>query len=450
MEGTRTDASLHLQEWVVALEQAEKSMPDIVITDIGMPYMDGLELIRELKRRHGELRVIVLSCMDDFHYAQQAVKLMVNDYILKETISRELITGLLKDISSDLSRQEEEAAQTLRWKSIADNQKTLLRNSVLRRILSSDVPCSEWSGAAEELGIRAEYSESMAVLCRLEWHGDGRPGTDEISAVQLVEDALHPELGIRGAAVFLPHGPRDCVLVLSGVAMPKDAAVCAAMLGKLRSVVQRSGEASTSFQYIRIPAGLEAFRAGISALLTQGAEYAFYLQDGEIHELKDIPSFTGEDLYLHYAEAVQDIREAFLEEAEDRLTALIAVWMDFIREKRFTPRRVKEWTLKLLYDNQMRLMARGQFQSSFSLEILHDTIAGIDHIDRLEEWAVRFFHERLPLVHEMYHQTRREEIKRSSNMWTAILVGKLHSKRLPSSRISTPATLAVCLRKKRG
>lgn len=86
--------------------------------------------------------------------------------------------------------------------------------------------------------------------------------------------------------------------------------------------------------------------------------------------------------------------------------------MDYIRVKRFAPRQVKEWVLKLLYDNQMRLMARQQFQSTFSLEMLHDTITAIEHIDSLEEWSLQFFYERLPVIREMYQETRRDEIKK--------------------------------------
>lgn len=108
---------------LVALEKAQAGMPDIVITDIGMPYMDGIELIRELKLMNEDLRVVVLSCMDDFTYAQQAVKLMVSDYILKEMMSRELITGLLQEIGDDLRRRDAERAQTLKWKSMAENQR---------------------------------------------------------------------------------------------------------------------------------------------------------------------------------------------------------------------------------------------------------------------------------------------------------------------------------------
>ncbi|KIL40754.1 hypothetical protein SD70_11865 [Gordoniibacillus kamchatkensis] len=93
-----------------ALAHCRRDMPHILITDIGMPVMDGLELIREAKRLHPHLKVIILSCHDEFHFAQQAVKLNVNDYILKETMQPETMIELLEKVRQQL---EEEHASKL-------------------------------------------------------------------------------------------------------------------------------------------------------------------------------------------------------------------------------------------------------------------------------------------------------------------------------------------------
>jgi len=402
----------------LALEKARVLMPDILITDIGMPYMDGIELIREMKLLNEELRVVVLSCMNDFTYAQQAVKLMVNDYILKETISREMIAGLLREIGGDLRRRDEEKAQMLKWKSMAENQQALLKQSVLRRISSREVPNAEWRLDAAELGILPEYQVSTAVLCRISHNLEESTPLDDMALMTLVESAVDAAfLGSKSSTgnsrvVSLPYSARDCVLVFTGTTGNGGSPLNVSLLGKVQNILQQRPGVTASFQYVSMAPGSENFREGIITLLTQGREFAFYLKPGEMLELKGIQQFTAEDLFLCYPEASQEIREAFLEESAERLEWLLAKWMEHIRAKRFNPRQVKEWTLKLLYDNQMRLMARQQFQSTFSLEVLHDTIAGIEHIDSLEEWTVQFFRERLPMIREMYQETRRDEIKK--------------------------------------
>ena len=66
-----------------ALEKAEKLQPDIIMTDIRMPFMDGLELGKKLSEVMPSSKIIVFSGCDDFEYAQKALRLNVIEYLLK-------------------------------------------------------------------------------------------------------------------------------------------------------------------------------------------------------------------------------------------------------------------------------------------------------------------------------------------------------------------------------
>jgi two-component system response regulator YesN len=66
-----------------ALQLVEEMGPDLLITDIRMPVMDGLELIRELKNRRLKTEIVIISGYDEFSYAQQAIQYGVSDYLLK-------------------------------------------------------------------------------------------------------------------------------------------------------------------------------------------------------------------------------------------------------------------------------------------------------------------------------------------------------------------------------
>ena len=80
-----------------ALEMADELLPDVVMTDICMPYIDGLELIRRLRKVHPAMQFVIVSGYDDFSYAQQAVQLHVMDYLLKP-LSRSGVEAVLRPV----------------------------------------------------------------------------------------------------------------------------------------------------------------------------------------------------------------------------------------------------------------------------------------------------------------------------------------------------------------
>lgn len=70
--------------------------PDIVITDIKMPFMDGLELSKLIRKELPDTTIVVLSGYDDFYYAQQAIQIGINQYLLKPLSKSQLVDVLLE------------------------------------------------------------------------------------------------------------------------------------------------------------------------------------------------------------------------------------------------------------------------------------------------------------------------------------------------------------------
>lgn len=98
------DSILHKLDWEVlgfrvigsaengeeALEMAERLQPDVVMTDIKMPFMDGLTFCQKLKKTQRNVKIIIFSGFDEFEYAKEAIKLEVEEYILKPINAAEL------------------------------------------------------------------------------------------------------------------------------------------------------------------------------------------------------------------------------------------------------------------------------------------------------------------------------------------------------------------------
>lgn len=81
---------------IEALDIAEKIIPDILITDIKMPFMDGITLAEKFRKKYPVTKIIILTGFDEFEYAHKAIKLDITEYILKPISSTELIEVLLK------------------------------------------------------------------------------------------------------------------------------------------------------------------------------------------------------------------------------------------------------------------------------------------------------------------------------------------------------------------
>ncbi len=93
-----------------ALEFIQKEKPDVIITDIKMPFMDGIELARQVSAKYPEIFIIIISGYDEFQYAQNAIKLKAYDYILKPVDEKYLIDVLLSIKEKLTFKNESESA----------------------------------------------------------------------------------------------------------------------------------------------------------------------------------------------------------------------------------------------------------------------------------------------------------------------------------------------------
>ena len=80
----------------MALPLIRKTVPDVLITDIKMPFMDGLTLSSIVKKEFPEIRIVIVSGYDDFEYARKAIAIGVDDYLLKPIAKADFVRVLQK------------------------------------------------------------------------------------------------------------------------------------------------------------------------------------------------------------------------------------------------------------------------------------------------------------------------------------------------------------------
>lgn len=107
---------------------------DIIMTDISMPYMDGLELSRRISEEFPKALIVILSGYDSFDYAKQAMKYKVKEYLLKPFSAQEL-SDVLKRLVLELNEKQREYQKIVQLKCSYQKNKVFLKSNLLMRLI---------------------------------------------------------------------------------------------------------------------------------------------------------------------------------------------------------------------------------------------------------------------------------------------------------------------------
>ncbi len=130
-----------------ALEFIRKHPVDVVLTDICMPYMDGLELCEYLVHEFPKIKIIIISGYDEFGYAKRALQYNVTEYILKPVTSTELSKYLIS-IKENLDQRRKQEKKIDEISAAYHKNKLLIRSNVLRNLLEGN---RTWAESEKEL-----------------------------------------------------------------------------------------------------------------------------------------------------------------------------------------------------------------------------------------------------------------------------------------------------------
>lgn len=164
-----------------ALKAIQEHGTDLLITDISMPEMSGLELIRELRATMPQLKIIVLSGFNEFDYLKEGMKYGIENYLLKPVNVQELKETLR------VAAEKLNASTEQRW---SDNDIGILRDNILYRWMAGRISQGELKERASMLPIDIAAPYFMAAVVR-------SPGREETGHAAIVA-----AMGESGATVF--------------------------------------------------------------------------------------------------------------------------------------------------------------------------------------------------------------------------------------------------------
>ena len=144
----------------------KKTKPDILITDIRMPFMNGLELSELVRREMPDTKIIILSGYSEFDYAKQAITLGVTDYLLKPITSEKLLE-VVKRVADIIRREREQSDLLMQYKKEMQENIIYEKRQLFDRIVLQDCSAREFLEQGRALGLDLTAAFYAVLLFKL-------------------------------------------------------------------------------------------------------------------------------------------------------------------------------------------------------------------------------------------------------------------------------------------
>ena len=291
-----------------ALELAEKIKPDIIMTDIKMPFLDGLQLSEKIKYIMPSTKIIIFSGSDDLEYAHKAIKLNVSQYVLKPINSSELIEVLLK-LKEQLDKEYNEKKDIEILKNYYIDTLPVIREQYLVSAIEGRITKEQWDHEAKKLDL--DFLEGNLVVAIIGIDGkafleetyEENVGLVLISIKNIIDEVLNKSLKF----ISLPY--LDKIIILSALNDKNE------IINLIRSL----SEAIRMFEVIfstTISAGIGRIYEGVDKIRYSYKSAEVALSYKQILGL-------GRAIYIEDVEPNENIILVFEEEEEKRLNNTI-------------------------------------------------------------------------------------------------------------------------------
>ena len=136
----------------LAFPMIKESAPDILITDIRMPFMDGLELSRLVKKEFPQIRIIILSGYDEFEYAKEAIEIGITEYLLKPITAAKLLEEVRK-VAASIREERDRPDYKETYASEREEERRLERQDLFLELVNGGEDMSSLLKRGEALGV---------------------------------------------------------------------------------------------------------------------------------------------------------------------------------------------------------------------------------------------------------------------------------------------------------
>lgn len=146
-----------------AIERIKENPPDLLLTDICMPFVDGMELTKFVYEQYRDTKVVIISGYDEFEYAKKAVKYQVIEYILKPITALELSETLIK-VREKLDGERIQIRNIQKIKGAYISNLPVMRGRFLNSLMQGNIHVNNLYDRFQEYNIKLDGSHFMTAL----------------------------------------------------------------------------------------------------------------------------------------------------------------------------------------------------------------------------------------------------------------------------------------------
>ncbi|MDB5084488.1 MAG: hypothetical protein JWN30_1374 [Bacilli bacterium] len=394
---------------VDALEKVKEEVPDLLVTDIGLPGMTGIEFIQRINQLNSQVSCVILSCHDDFQYAQQAVQLGVYDYILKETLSREGFMDLLGKIRLKLDDQSQLKEKYERMNYLAKVNQSVMKDKWLHDLLSNPtLDDRDWIRTMGEYGLDTASGNYIPVIYYLHRFEESISRFDNEEILLFTIDNVAEELlQDRADVLYFNYSANRYVMLFACPSSLKISSYDVAV--QTSRSLQHAFEKYLHLQMSVIIGEMKSSPTEVKSKirdLLQQVDQIFYETSPEIfkegHRKRE---FNDDDIFRYYSEYADHFNRLIIE-GNTEIEPMVSQYIDFISEVRFHPSSVKHFVLKLVLDIQMKL----KFNQQYMIEKVQRQLDELVNVSELKEWMIQFLEKAVIQMDQIARQSKKIEI----------------------------------------
>ncbi len=377
-----------------ALEVIPELTPDVILADVRMPVMDGLDLADAVRRRYPAIIVVILTAYDDFSYAQRAIRAGVTDYLLKPAGSDEL-AHVLTGIRGRIQARTQDAEKLEIWSQLRKENLLGLRAGVFNEFIRGRCDAGQLKKRMKELDavIEGNSYRVLSIQCaRSAGKSAAVPmvahiaDTDMDRLVNQIEGGMGR--GLRCVVVQREHTVLDAILSADDteagdplVAIGKMTAKCEAELGfRLAVGVGRPGRT--------VDGVVQSYQDARHVLLNLPAtsEHRVIEYNGDFERFLAVQLSHG---YVPYPlEFEASILEAVQEADQPRCDQLLVSLSEDLKFRSVSLEHVRTTYVKLLVVIQTRIENLGELTggSGNAYKTLSDESRLRTNMSELDQW----------------------------------------------------------------